>query len=196
MFPINHEEIKYFTDQKFLRNMVKFDIGSGIYSDLFRFYLDHHGPAVNPRLIFKSVLAFAIQITLTGLLIYSYAIREKFFLTLNVGSPELNGARLLCSILLHLQTIQEILEALSMMAFAIKNPQAFKNNNIEWPMIAALFKIFGGFGCAAANVFLLMQSPDITNVIKDFVAVGIINEVDNVIATSRFTSAYFNRKTA
>ena len=81
------------------------------------------------------------------------------------------------------------------MTFAIKNPQAFKGNNIEWPMIAALFKVFGGFGCAIANVFLLMQSPDITNVIKDFVAVGIINEVDNVIANSRFTSVYFGRKT-
>ena len=58
-------------------------------------------------------------------------------------------------------------------------------------MLAALFKVIGGFGAAMANVFLLMQSEDITNVIKDFVAVGVINEVDNVIATSRFTSSYF-----
>ena len=95
--------------------MVRWEIGEGIYSETFLRSLDHGDIPISSNLLFKTVMSFAIQMTLTWLLIYSYAFRVKFFETLNVGSPELNGARLLCSILLHLQTIQEIIEALSMM---------------------------------------------------------------------------------
>ena len=60
----------------------------------------------------------------------------------------------------------------------------------------SIFKLAGGFGCALANVFLLMHSDTIIDVVKDFVAVGIINEVDNVIATARFKHGYFSGRSA
>jgi hypothetical protein len=46
----------------------------------------------------------------------------------------------------------------------------------------AMMKYTGGLGCFFCNIFLTLYTDDIIDVVKDFVAVAIIAEVDNLMA--------------
>lgn len=48
----------------------------------------------------------------------------------------------------------------------------------------SLFKTFGGLFAAVANLLVLMQSDELLDIIKDFIAVAIIYEVDNIISAT------------
>ena len=45
-----------------------------------------------------------------------------------------------------------------------------------------LMKILGGIGSLTANVFVILHQNNIEDVIKDFIAVGVINEIDDIVA--------------
>lgn len=92
-----------------------------------------------------------------------------------IGSPALNMSRIVCSFLLHISVIPEIQSAKEMMSFAKKNLTRFSGQRFEYPMLFALFKFFGGVASFAANIFLCLYSETIDDVVKDFVAVMIIN---------------------
>lgn len=80
--------------------------------------------------------------------------------------------------------LPEVQEALSIMEFTITSPSAYKGNRYNWPMAFMLMKVLGGLCSLFANVFVILHQNNIEDVIKDFIAVGVINEIDNIIAAT------------
>ena len=68
-----------------------------------------------------------------------------------------------------------------MLDFARKNPAAFMGQHFEFPMLFAVFKLFGGILCLVTNVVILLRSGSIEDVVKDYVAVAIISSIDNML---------------
>ena len=64
----------------------------------------------------------------------------------------------------------------------------------------AFFKFSGAIVAGLANIFIIMHSDNIEDVIKDFIAVEVIIEIDNIFATTvdredlKETFIYVNRK--
>ena len=67
-------------------------------------------------------------------------------------------------------------------------------------MLFALFKLLGGTLCLTANTLILLRAENIEDVIKDFVAVQVISEIDNIVvktiprAESYDMDVYISRK--
>jgi hypothetical protein len=69
--------------------------------------------------------------------------------------------------------------------------------NKEWfyPFLVGMFKCAGGVFAVFTNTLIILQSadddtgvPDIVEAVKDFIAVGIIYEIDNIMAKTIFDS--------
>ena len=71
-----------------------------------------------------------------------------------------------------------------MLSFAKKNITAFSGQSFEYPLMFALFKLCGGLFCFFCNSFLCLYSENITDVVKDFVAVQVISQVDDLMAVT------------
>ena len=106
---------------------------------------------------------------------------KGFYRKIFVGDPALNLARILCAFLLHMQVLPEVRSAKEMLSFAKKNVTSFPNQQFSYPMLFAFFKMIGGVACFFANIFLCVVSKTIVDVVKDFVAVAIVSNIDNII---------------
>lgn len=69
-----------------------------------------------------------------------------------------------------------------MMSYAKKHVGHFVNKAWVYPMLVGIFKVAGGVFCSITNALVIMQSPDETEAVKDFIAVGIISQIDNIMA--------------
>ena len=49
-------------------------------------------------------------------------------------------------------------------------------------MMFATFKLIGGLMCVFANSMVMLTDSNIENVVKDFIAVGIIAKIDDLMA--------------
>ena len=67
-----------------------------------------------------------------------------------------------------------------MIRFTKNNPSAFYASNIYAFLICAM-KIFGGLITEFTNIGLMGSTETIEDVVKDFIALGIISEIDNVM---------------
>jgi len=117
------------------------------------------------------------------------------FKKIQIGTPYMNVVRFLCSYLLHLQTIPEIQQGKEMMSYAKKNASEFVNKEWFYPFLVGMFKCAGGVFAVFTNTLIILQSadddtdvPDIVEAVKDFIAVGIIYEIDNIMAKTIFDS--------
>lgn len=117
------------------------------------------------------------------------------FKKIQIGTPYMNVVRFLCSYLLHLQTIPEIQQGKEMMSYSKKNASEFVNKEWFYPFLVGMFKCAGGVFAVFTNTLIILQSadddtgvPDIVEAVKDFIAVGIIYEIDNIMAKTIFDS--------
>lgn len=78
----------------------------------------------------------------------------------------------------------EIETSLQALRFAYNNDERFYNRNIGYPTLVMLMKLFGGFLTEFINILVIVQSDTIEDVVKDFIAFGIISEIDNLLAAS------------
>ena len=67
-----------------------------------------------------------------------------------------------------------------MFRFAKNNPSAFYVSNI-YVFLIIMMKIFGGLQTEISNIVLMIQTETIEDIVKDFIALGIISEIDNVM---------------
>lgn len=98
-----------------------------------------------------------------------------------VGDASLNMSRIVCSFLLHISIVPEIKSAKEMMSFTKKNVSKFSGQRFEYPMLFALFKLTGGAASFFANICFCIFCDSIVCVVTSFVAVMVINEVDNLM---------------
>ena len=163
---------------------LKLDVGTDVYSYGVIAFLTPEGaqPKKADRLVMKAVFSFALQLILSLMLITQYTENGKSLLSgIYVGTPKLNAVRILCSFLLHISVIEELKQAKEMMSFVKKNPTQFVGQRFQYPFMFAIFKSFGGILCVMANILIILRSENIEDVVKDFVAVMVIMEIDDII---------------
>lgn len=126
----------------------------------------------------KSVMAFVLQI----LLCYLVYGETKGWDDIFTGRADLNGVRLVCSFLLHISIMPEIKNSLDMLRFTIFNKDNFKGHGYYLSFIILLMRLKGNFFCEILNVWKMGQVTAIEDVVKDFIAFGIIAEIDDLVA--------------
>lgn len=139
--------------------MVQLDLTNDIYVVGVLQFLYHDSAQAANRVVFKCVFAFSLQFALIALLLYQYSNRgdANIFSTIFAGTTSLNATRLLVAVLLNLQVLPEVQEALSIMDFTISSPGAYRGNRFNWPMGFMLMKVLGGFCSLMANVFVILH---------------------------------------
>lgn len=129
------------------------------------------------QLVLKSVFTFIIQVAL----IYIILVTTDGVGSVFTGDVYLNCARLMCAILLHMSVMPEVRTAVDMMRFALTNPKKFKGKRNYIPYLIAVMKLVGGFSTEVINLFKMAQSTTVGDIVKDFIAFGIIAEIDDLI---------------
>ena len=71
-----------------------------------------------------------------------------------------------------------------MLQFALKSPSSFHRQKFEYPCLFATQKIVGSIMCLLVNVTILARSETIEDVIKDYVCVLIISQIDDAMSTT------------
>lgn len=140
----------------------------------------------------KALFAFIFMTLIVSLMMLQYLSDEtgehikpeNLFEGIAIGSPSINLARIVTCFLLHLELLPELKSSKSMLDFARKNPAAFQGQHFEFPMLFASFKLIGGILCLLTNVVILLRSESIEDVVKDYVAVAIISNIDNMIGAT------------
>ena len=131
----------------------------------------------------KCCLTWILQISLT-LLIFS--VTDTLSPDTVPQNVTINCARFICAFLLHFSVVPEARTALSMMQYSKNNAKAFKANNRACAFTLGMMKISGGVLCEYVNIITILQSESIGDVIKDYIAFGIIAEIDDIVASIMF----------
>lgn len=87
----------------------------------------------------------------------------------------------MCSILLHMSIMPEVRTSIDMMWFALSSAEKFKDKRNFIPYLIAIMKITGGLATEAINLLKMGQSSTVQDIVKDFIAFGIIAEIDDLI---------------
>ena len=77
--------------------------------------------------------------------------------------------------------VPEIKTSVGLMSYITHNPDKFRDSSVH-PYLIALMKCLGGLITELVNVFIIVQSQTIEDVVKDFIAFGIIAEIDDLMA--------------
>ena len=98
-----------------------------------------------------------------------------------MGSTAVNCTRLLCAIILHMTIMPEIHCALELMCYCKNHPKVFYGMGNVAPFMVGVMKLTGGLLTEIVNILCINKSEDIPNVVKDYIAFGIISEIDNIM---------------
>lgn len=189
--PDNEFETELLEDITRDQEMKQVSIEEDIYSIGFISFIQSNSPKRLDRIVQKCVWTFVFQLLCCGLLIYNFVTEKNpgesrrfipFGRDIYPGDPTLNMIRIVCTFLLHVSILSEVSSAKDMLSFAKKNCTCFSDQRFEYPMMFSLFKILGGFACFFCNVMLMLSSTNILDCVKDFIAVSIIAEIDNLMA--------------
>ena len=84
-----------------------------------------------------------------------------------------------------MQIMPEIKCALTMIKIVIYQPEVFTSKQAAvLSFMIPIMKLIGGLFAELVNILLIVESEQITNVIKDFIALGIIAEIDDIMLKS------------
>jgi uncharacterized Tic20 family protein len=78
----------------------------------------------------------------------------------------------------------EIKNSLEMLRYTVNNPNNFRHNGYYLSFLILLMRLLGNLFTELLNVWKMGQSTAIEDVVKDFIAFGIISEIDDLVASS------------
>ena len=82
--------------------------------------------------------------------------------------------------ILHMSTMPEVRCAIQLMEFVKCYPELFKGNE-SLAFSITFMKLTGVIMTELANIFIIIKSQSIEGVVKDFVALFIIADIDNIM---------------
>ena len=74
-----------------------------------------------------------------------------------------------------------------MINFAKNNQKKFKKDNAQSAVYLGFFKLIGVVICEFLNSYTILLSGSVSDVIKDYIAFGIIADIDNTVASILFS---------
>lgn len=90
--------------------------------------------------------------------------------------------RLLASFLMHLTIHPEVKQAITIMKFLKYTKDVEFLSHRKTTFIVALMKLLSAFYCELVHIFMISQVEDIRDILKDYVALGFIVQIDNMFA--------------
>jgi hypothetical protein len=139
--------------------------------------IENDDPLLHRELVLKCVLCFALQGGLIYL-IFNDPMAEE---TSRINYLEVNLARFVAAILLHIVVMPEVTDSIKMMEYSINNYENFKTESFVFPFLIALMKLLGAFFTELLNLIVIISSPRVDDVVKDFIAFAIIAEIDDIL---------------
>ena len=117
-------------------------------------------------------------------LLFILLIGSEIFQNMQVQatSYEVYLTRSICTILLHFQIEKEIRVALLMIKYFANHRSLFDETN--HPFYISLMKLFGALLTEIVNILLICKQTTIMDCVMNFIALGIICEIDNLYASS------------
>eukprot|EP00347_Sterkiella_histriomuscorum_P004136 403361618 len=135
----------------------------------------------------NSVFIFIVQCMLVALVLDQFKKNDsKSDVTF-----EILLARILCAALLHMQLEGEIRQSLQMLNYS---RLMVYNTKYRYPMIiVSLMQFLGSFGTEVVNIFLICQQDTVQDVIMNFIALGVIAEIDDIYAGTLYNNEIKNK---
>ncbi|CDW75959.1 UNKNOWN [Stylonychia lemnae] len=131
----------------------------------------------------NSAFIFLIQALLVFLVLDQFKKKEAQEIKVTFA---LLLTRILCAALLHMQLEGELRQSLQMLNYA--RLMVF-HTKYRIPMIfISLMQFFGAFGTELINIFLICQQGSVQDVIMNFIALGVIAEIDNIYANTLYNN--------
>jgi hypothetical protein len=78
----------------------------------------------------------------------------------------------------------DIKNSLDLLRYTVNNPGNFRHNGYFLSFLILLMRLLGNFFTELLNVWKMGQATSIEDVVKDFIAFGIIAEIDDLVASS------------
>lgn len=158
-------------------NMEDLELSEDIYCLTFAALMTSRNTVIHRELVLKAGISFMLQIILTIIVWHGSATFDK----VEVAETYVNSARIIAAFLLHFAIIPEIKTALNMTQYAKMNYHKYRNWNATFAFMVSLWKLLGGVMCDVINMYVICLDGTIADVIKDYVAFGIIAEIDDII---------------
>eukprot|EP00347_Sterkiella_histriomuscorum_P012935 403366655 len=135
----------------------------------------------------NSVFIFIVQCMLVALVLDQFKKNEES----DDATFEILLARILCAALLHMQLEGEIRQSLQMLNYS---RLMVYNTKYRYPMmIISLMQFLGAFGTEVVNIFLICQQNTVQDVIMNFIALGVIAEIDDIYANTLYNNEIKNK---
>ena len=169
------EEIAADLEQDQPAGQLELHFQKDVYCVTFLQFIQSNDALLHRELMLKSALTFSFQMVII------YLIRAEKRFHIFEGSVALNIARVLCSFILHVTIMPEVNCSVKLMKFVINNPTGFYGKQSMFPFSVALMKFIAGIMTEVCNMLVIVQSSNIENAIKDFIAFGFICELDDLV---------------
>lgn len=132
----------------------------------------------------KAFLVFLLQIGL------SWFFLSQMNNEIQPPSTRLQLVRLMCGFVMHMIIHPEVKSSLQMMAFLKHNKQKRFFHRRLSAFVISLMKMTAGIFVEVIQLLMISQQDNIEDIIKDFVALGFIIELDNILAKNVSTQQY------
>ena len=96
----------------------------------------------------------------------------------------LNGVRLVCTCLLHMMIMPEIKNSLELIRFSILNWESFNGLGKYFAVLILQMRLWACILTELLNIYKMGETDAIEDIVKDFIAFGIISDIDEVIVNS------------
>ena len=96
----------------------------------------------------------------------------------------LNGVRLVCTCLLHMMIMPEIKNSLELIRFSILNCESFNGLGKYFAVLILQMRLWACILTELLNIYKMGETDAIEDIVKDFIAFGIISDIDEVIVNS------------
>lgn len=149
-----------------------------IYYLTFVLFKNVNNSALHRELVTRCAMCFFGQMALIALIFNE----SEGINGIIMGTTQINSARIICAVILHLTLLPEIRQSIEMMEYISNNMDQFYGGGAGMPYIAALMKLISGLFTEIVCIILTIQAPSVDGVIKDFIAFGFIAEIDNIVA--------------
>eukprot|EP00347_Sterkiella_histriomuscorum_P003827 403362788 len=122
---------------------------------------------------------FLVQMLLVGLVFFEYSLVDMPSVTFSVFLT-----RILCAALLHMQLEGEIRQAIQMLQYSIFMVYRRK---YRYTMISiSLMQLISALATEVISIILICSQDTVQNVIMNFIALGVIAEIDDIYARSLY----------
>lgn len=115
-------------------------------------------------------------------LIIKAVVFDKGLFSITTPNVEVFLCRFICSVLLHMELIEDVKQGLNMMHFLNTYPNKFRRTSI--PFLIACMQTAGGFLAECTNLFMLSSRSTTQDCITFFVAFHVLTAIDNIYAES------------